>query len=150
MEIRRPIAFYTISPVPTSPLQPWAVSPLSEIGWSSPVQMGVEMLNRGASHKSRDQNATQGLHNLGHPQSWQKSPTAHSLSSCARILVRDETFRPARMRLARAGWEMSSLCYESALIPSLPMWDQWIPVCVVRRASCVVRDACVRVAGART
>lgn len=82
---------------------------------------------------------TQGSHNLGHPQSWQKEPPQPIPSHLARILVRDETFRPARMRLAR-DWEMSSLCYESALISSWPMWDQWITACVVRVCVC----ACCR------
>lgn len=40
---------------------------------------------------------------------------------------------------------MSSLCYGPVLIPSLPVWDRWVTVCVVRDAWCVVRGACCRV-----
>lgn len=143
MGIWRPIAFCTISPVPTSPLQPWAVSPPSEIGWSSPVQMGVEMLNRGgASHKSRDQNATQGSHNLGHPQAWQKCP--HSPFPLILCASWSETKLFAQLA---CGWQELGNEHSMLRIRAGPQPAHVGPVgycmrgawCVVRAAWCVVR-----------
>ena len=98
--------------------------------------MGVDMLNRGGFPQIQGPECDPGVAQSWSPAILAEEPPQPIPSHLVRILVRDETFRPARMRLAR-DWEMSSLFYESVLIPSLPMWDQWITVC----AWCVVRVA---------
>lgn len=106
------------------------------------VQMGVEMLNRGGFPQIQGPECDPGVAQSWSPAILAEEPPQPIPSHLVRILVRDETFRPARMRLAR-DWEMSSPCYESALIPSVAHVG---PVDYrVRGAWCVMRVCVLQV-----
>lgn len=103
------------------------------------AQMGVEMLNRGGFPQIQGPECDPGAAQSWSPAILAEEPPQPIPSHLVCILVRDETFRPARMRLAR-DWEMSSLCLRIRDDPQLA--DVGLVDYCVRGAWCVM-SACV-------
>lgn len=107
LEADRVLHNLTGADLPSSALG--SVPPPSEIGWSSPVQTGVEMLNRGGFPQIQGPECDPGVVQSWSPAILAAEPPQPIPSHLVCILVRDETFPHLACGWQELGNEQSML-----------------------------------------